>query len=366
MAEKDLQSTVISILRFPLIAGVVLAHSRYMDGSDGGMAIVGGERLPIYTYLSFYLSDILARIPSRLFFFISGFLFFRTGEFSRSVYLQKLKRRIKTLLIPYVFWNAAVMAIYAAAQAALPGAIGGKAICDFSPRDFLCAFWDMSMVNPGAPSFPICYQLWFVRDLMVMAVLSPLIYWLVKRGGVYFIAIMVGMQMSQLFPTLSGLVLSDLIYFAGGAYFSIHGKDFTAVMKPTVPVAAALYAVFSIVELALLGEGALGSVLHLINIITGIFLVVGVTARMAEKGRWRQAESLSSSSFFVYASHGVVLAAIIELGVRLLHPHTELSAIAVYLLSPTATICICIVCYKILKRVMPRFTAIVTGERVKY
>lgn len=106
MEKKNLQSKVIDVLRFPMIVGVVLWHSFF----EGIMGLdIPDSGIPIYHTTSFFISRILASVAVPLFFFISGYLFFFRTTFSVDVYKKKLKSRIKTLLIPYLFWNFVVL-----------------------------------------------------------------------------------------------------------------------------------------------------------------------------------------------------------------------------------------------------------------
>ena len=104
MEKKILQSRVIDVLRFPMIVGVVLWHS-FFEG-------IMGLDIPIQdtdiSYYFFFISRILASVAVPLFFYFRVSLFFRTA-FSVDVYKKKLKSRIKTLLIPYLFWNFVVL-----------------------------------------------------------------------------------------------------------------------------------------------------------------------------------------------------------------------------------------------------------------
>ena len=97
LSNDSLQSKVISFLRFPLIVGVILIHTQLPNAN---------EEFVCYENTKFIISNVIARIAVLLFFVCSGFLFFfKTEEFSLHTYLSKLKKRVKTLLIPYLIWN---------------------------------------------------------------------------------------------------------------------------------------------------------------------------------------------------------------------------------------------------------------------
>lgn len=100
-------SKTITFLRFPLIVAVVFIHTDLFNATAGGASPVNEGLFPMYSLLRHVISEELARIAVPLFFFVSGFLFFYRSEFSLKTYGQKLKKRVRTLLIPYIFWNMA-------------------------------------------------------------------------------------------------------------------------------------------------------------------------------------------------------------------------------------------------------------------
>ena len=178
MTDEELQSKSIDFLRFPLIVGVVLIHAHFSNVIMNGVNvnILHEYSCPIYDTTSYFFSELIGRIAVPLFFFISGFLFFyRSKEFSLSVYRHKLKNRGRSILLPYLFWNLMIIS-YSILIQTIPGLSSStNQLMDmYSLTDWLDAFWS---INGGCP---ICYQFWFLRDLIVMILFSPLIYILVK------------------------------------------------------------------------------------------------------------------------------------------------------------------------------------------
>lgn len=172
MPNEKIQSQTISFQRFPLIVGVVLIHSYFSEVVINGVDLMKNGIFPIYSTVSFLFSQIISRIAVPLFFFISGYLFFfKINLFTREIYLQKLKKKVQTILIPYIFWNLLVIAFFFMSQTFLPGLMSGenKLIADYSIFDWFWAFWNTKMINPNiAEAYPICYQFWFIRVLMVV------------------------------------------------------------------------------------------------------------------------------------------------------------------------------------------------------
>lgn len=101
---EQLQSDTIKLVRFPLIVGVVMFHMAFENIIIAGQKFINIADFPVFDYYKFFFDRVLAvRIP--LYFFISGYLFFnRADHFTKSDYVKKIKRRIDTLVIPYISW----------------------------------------------------------------------------------------------------------------------------------------------------------------------------------------------------------------------------------------------------------------------
>ena len=102
--DDSLLSKTISFIRFPLIVGVVFIHSNMLVVNIQG-TLIRYDRWPIVAFLMKLFSVVFADVCVPLFFFISGFLFFYKPDFTRGVYIDKLRKRVKTLLVPYLIWN---------------------------------------------------------------------------------------------------------------------------------------------------------------------------------------------------------------------------------------------------------------------
>ena len=101
-------SAVITALRFPLIIMVVAIHLI----SDKLTLPQWGAPNWLYIYVSEFLSHSLPRIAVPMFFFISGYYAFYKKDWSqRSIWTVELKKRVKTLLIPYLLWNSIYLVI---------------------------------------------------------------------------------------------------------------------------------------------------------------------------------------------------------------------------------------------------------------
>lgn len=97
----EFQSRVITSLRFPLIVMIIMFHL-YEPG-----AVIDNSTTLHYVLAKILGADGIAKIAVPAFFLISGFLFFlNVNNWEKQVYVSKLKSRSKTLLLPYILWNA--------------------------------------------------------------------------------------------------------------------------------------------------------------------------------------------------------------------------------------------------------------------
>lgn len=369
MTNEDLQSKTISFLRFPLIVGVVLIHSHFTTIVISGVDLMEGGHFPAYTLISYLFSEIFSRIAVPLFFFISGFLFFyKVGSFTGQTYCQKLKKRAKTILVPYLLWNLLVVLFFFLSQSFFPGLMSGKnkLICDYNISDWLWTFWNTNMINPPTTAdkgaYPICFQFWFIRDLMVVMLFSPLVYFLVKKLRHYAVVCLGILWVFGWRFDVVGFSSAAFFFFSAGAYFSIHGKNFVETMRPFLATSAALYILITIIELCFRGE-AWCPYLHNMGILAGIVLAVTLTAHCLGKGTWHTNTFLSDSSFFIYAYHAMPLAFIIKFFFKMIQPHTDGMVLALYVLCPLITILVGLPLYYLLKKYLPVVTSVITGGR---
>ena len=131
-------SEAITWLRFPLIFLIILLHCYSTVGLPGNH----GMYFRILYPFSLWLGE--TGVPG--FFFISGFLFF----FSKKSFHLKLQTRYQTLLVPYLLWNALLLALYIVAfMAGYPQDINGKNIADYTFIDYIRVFWDRGSYDNG-------------------------------------------------------------------------------------------------------------------------------------------------------------------------------------------------------------------------
>ena len=212
--RKELLSATLTFIKFPLACLVVLLHadpsSKRLDAIGFDIETVSSAAASVIWFFSQYLGHIA--VPA--FYIISGFLFFYgVKTFDKATYQQKLQRRAKSLLVPYLAWNVIfLIAIAVIGQTNIPF-LQFPPLLDgsISPVQFIVAVFVKPLDGP----------LWFIRDLMVMVVATPLLYQIIKRTG----------YLLPLLLYVSGFIwhnphVESLMWFALGNAFAICDFDF--------------------------------------------------------------------------------------------------------------------------------------------
>lgn len=369
---SPLSSSTISALRFPLMVGIVFIHFGILHGiSIHGVTY--GDNPPIWVAgVNNLISNVLARIGVPLFFLISGYLFFLNG-FSKQSYVSKLKKRARTLLIPYVLWNA-IFIIYSWVMRlpVLHFIFPNSRPVDWSLWKFIACFFNCReglFANPDAVVtdfnvYPQCVPMWYVRDLMLVMVLSPIIYWLVKKLGWWVVLFLGAAWYCSWGSKTLGYprqLIAAIFFFSIGACYAIKSIDFVASMRLN-HFALWLYPFVAIADL-LTKNLAYNPYIHNAGILIGLVAAVSLTACLLENKRIRVNHFLASASFFLFALHTLFMGNLGSLITKLTFVDTPVYMLLLYLVVPTLTICICLAFYWLMQRYTPRLLALLTGGR---
>nr|WP_281383522.1 acyltransferase [Granulicella aggregans] len=355
-----------TVLRFPLIVLVVFFHAYTASVDLAGGGIAGSQQVdPVSAFVRIFVSKGFGNLAVPLFFLVSGFLFFQKYDGSWATYKEKLSRRVKTLLIPFLIWNFATYLVYFAGES-IPATKVYFAtkywppIRSFTALDYANAFFGFTV------KFPMSYQFWFIRDLMVMVVLSPLIYLLLKRRAVAipFLTIMLALWMTGYWP----LVVpgsETLLFFIAGCYIASKNMDPTRPDPWIVPLGVGFGSLLLLVDVLMITTQTNPEVLRLIvnsMMLFGLPFAWGLTKWAVDRPKWRSPlERLAEASFFVYAAHEPLLSILRKVSFRLIQPHSTVSELLLFFLVPIAVIVFLVAVYTILNRALPRFTAVITG-----
>lgn len=337
-----LQSQCITSIRFPLSVAVVFIHATVIE--------VMAADTHVFPYIFHLISDGVVKVAVPLFFAMSAWLFFISG-WTWHGYASKLRRRVRTLLVPYIIWNILYIAVWYAAQQTLPSLISGHytAIRDYSPTDFLRCFW-----NILGGQFPINGALWFIRNLIIFNLLAPVFYYTLRYAGRMLIPVLTVLYVlgigSEWF-----ISMESIYFYALGAWLAVSGLP---LFRPLNHGWAA-----GVAWASLLAASLWWHEVRLLAILTGCIYISHTTYRMTERGYGTQLSALAGCSFFIFAYHMLPNALIGKLTVRLFGVSGDVGFLLSYLFLVTATTLLGVALYHIGHRICPRAMSVLCGGR---
>lgn len=368
---KDTQYRTIEFLRFLCAALVVLRHSA---GAVALPSVGGGNS---YKFIVALFTNGITEICVPTFFLISGFLFYSKLEnWDWHVYKSKLKSRAKTLLLPYVSWN-----IIAFIALGLLLILRTKDMQPFgslwNENGGMQLFWNCARKGAEAGSvnlvgytmytgFPLNGPLWFVRDLIILAISSPIYYYLVKKLGLGWLLITFIAYVTRVWIPYEGLGIVGIFYFSVGAYLRIKGKGLISTFyeRRKLYYLSAFIMLVGVVICDLHFEEYHKYVSHLFTFL-GSIACICVIASLYNHNRISDYKALSGASFMIFALHGVCLLSIVGSIFGMMPIQSNWWYVFSYFAMAGVTVTLCVFVDIILKRYAPFIYGILTGFRKK-
>ncbi|MDE7412468.1 MAG: acyltransferase [Muribaculaceae bacterium] len=360
--DKDhLQSQVINYLRFPLIIGVLFIHNS--DFMNLGENIdIEGHTYESITIIIDLFSNTLASVAVPIFFFISGFLFFyRLPNFTLSLYKTKLLKRINTLLIPYLFWNLLLFLVYLLASKLTVI----KALFNTNAIDSGLFSALLGIPSDQGMTYPIVYPFWFIRDLMVCVIISPILFFIItKTRHIGIILLGIAWYIGFKIPYLGyrGFSTTALFFFSLGAWFSCYNKNIIVTVRE-LKFFGIIYPLVIIAEM-LTKHLSINPYIHSLGIVSGAIFWFLIASYLIEIKKLKPIPILTSASFFIFAIHEPwLLVTLRKLTLSLLHPTSPYIHLLLYFATIAIVTFIAIGIYYVLKKIAPKFTNLITGNR---
>ena len=292
-------SKVISQLRFPLIVLVTFAHS-YGKVKDDYMLLT--SPWDTYEVLKLLISQTLVKVAVPVFFIISGYLFFKNVEtWNLQIYRQKMLRRVKTLLLPYLIWNL-LMAVKLRT-------FSWEMLWVYNPMAGMQIDW---LGSENWMTAPANMPLWFLRDLIVISVLTPIIYILVRRCGLWMIGMLTLLYLSGIGAfAVPGLSMYAVFFFSLGAFLAIRRMDLLTIMRRYELWAYGATALLMVAMLCTYHTAAFSSLMLGFRL-TGSVTAFCLMARLLSHTDKRLPSIICDASYFIYLAHYVFFLSFID------------------------------------------------------
>lgn len=291
----------ITAVRWIAIVLIVMAHSfqnydflreemPFFTGFEWSRSIVFDWLTSIFTYGTAH-----GVVP--VFFFFSAYLQFIHPK----PYLKTLMKRTRTILVPMLLWTIiTVVTMYLFSPW-----MGLNKSFDFLTGTNLRAwlsglFGDYSQPWTYGAHTPAMFQFWFLRDIFLLSVLSPLIHFVLARIPGTFLCFCLLILFSGYRPIIVGG--DALFFYVLGAYCGKEKIDFFHYVDRCWPWPAVVIGSIVVVIYGHMTSNKLSDCFA--QIVSALMLMRLSQLIARNKACFPWAEKLGGQSFFLYCAHG--------------------------------------------------------------
>ncbi len=349
-------SNKLTFFSFWLIVLVVILHSLNVDFSSCNN---------IYCTVQYLVSHRLSQIAVPLFFMISGFLYFHkldlNNKIDLSYFINGNKKRLRTVLVPYILWCTLWFSLMYVIQY-LP----------IVENYFQQPLYEMSMKDKllNLYYYPLNYPFYFLRELMSLFVISPLIYILIKHLKWFFIILVFLLFMSfDRLLSLSGITLlsaTPLFYFGLGSFFSLN--KFQMIFNAKKHIALLLVVFWLILNIISLYNVKDPFIIKIVSRGLNIFKdLVGCVSLwylydfLNFKKQWSNYK-FYNYSFFIFAFHGIPTLILVKASIALSKENSLLLFMS-YIIIISSMVIISILIGMGVKKMFPNLYNVLVGSR---
>lgn len=348
LSHDLLTSLTVDWLRFPLAVIVVILHNEVRIDPHG--LLFNCEFLLIHRTIG--------RIAVPMFFLFAGYyFFFNKHGFSLVQYRQQIYKRIQTIMIPYFVFNTLEILYFYASQGSFD--LGYDIYYAYFNRNAPYHYSIRGLLDwPGI--CPIAGQLWYLRDLFILAILSPIVYkyiMVAKKNGILFLFALYLINFNTVIPYISGI-----FYFSLGAYFSINQTNMVLWFRKIKTIYPIILCLGTFIYMVISRDYL--NVIQLFTI-SFIILVLQFVSEMIKKGYLTVNKTLAKGSYFVYLTVGFFNIIPIDNEGYFLPIHNQIIEAIQYILIPIICASLSVSVYYILKKYIPFTLVFLTGEAIK-
>ncbi len=146
------------------------------------------EQLTFTTFIEYLVANGLLRFRIPMLFMISGYIFALQDT---KPYKERVKKRVITLLVPYLIWSAAGLLItYLWQQHPVTAKAVWNAQLDQMGDNRPYSEMNWKEILTRWILIPVSFQLWFIRSLFIYNMLYPFFKWVVTKYAAIWFAVM--------------------------------------------------------------------------------------------------------------------------------------------------------------------------------
>jgi fucose 4-O-acetylase-like acetyltransferase len=369
---SDFNSRKFKFWSFVSMFLLVFVHGYNLDIRYMQPWTIPGEQLTFTTFTEYFLANGIFRFRIPMLFIISGYLF---AVHDYRPYRQRTNKRLHTLLLPYLFWSAAGLALTYLLELYpyTKTLVSNSHIVQIDNSRMLLHDYHWYELLFRWILLPVPYQLWFIRVLLIYNIAYPAIKWCIMHriGKWIFFGITFMLWLST-----AGFVLFEgegLLFFSLGVWMQKTEFNIDLPKRWLNPLYWGI--VFIIVcsfktLLAFGGEPYLGnsiypilSLLHKLVIFSGLIAVwYGCNGIVTWFMNRKWFVWLSAFAFMIYTMHAPLVAYAIE-GVFPFVNHFPHYRMLTFILLPLTIITIIVSISAVFRALSPKVYGMLTGGR---
>lgn len=230
--------------------------------------------------------------------------------------------------------------------------------------------WNLDRVNwlgggGRIESSPILIPLWYVRDLMVCCIVSPLFYWLLSKTRVFGLLLLSFGYITGLGLGLWGFNCHSYMFYGLGAFCKIKMIDATKITYRWRYALYGLAIVLWLIETMYNGHNTrIGDYIYPFWILVGCMAFFNLAVTICRHHKVVLPSLLIRSSFFIYVVHTIYFVTFSNHITDFIFGTTNPLFMSFgFLLSPIITTSLCVLFYLVLSKLMPKTMTVLTGER---
>ncbi len=307
----------------------------------------------IIYWIEYFFEKNIVPCAVPFFFVSSAFFLYQKPRETVSVY----KSRFKSIVLPYFLWNTIYMISFSILKRLSLSDMGMDRI-------------NIIDILKGIFLYQYNYVYWFMFCLIGFTLLYPIIKQVICRNkylcffgllvliAVYFFSTTNHQTDNLLKNITSERLISSFIYYylgaIGGYYYKEQIEKISVISKKWVAVIA----------LGLLGLvlSIIGNIFDINNNFLNNLVIIVLLLLILSSSKIAFPKSFLGLSFMIYSMHLIILECVEKI-IFIIFPHNALWAMVNYFIAPVITLMIIVVLCAAMKKVCPRFYAILNGNR---
>jgi fucose 4-O-acetylase-like acetyltransferase len=302
---------------------------------------------------------IITAVAVPLFFLIAGYLLY----FKEKDFVPVLKKKSRTILLPYVLWNLLLVFFYFLMQT-LPFT---KQFFMTDPEHLIKNYGVIDWIDVFAGKFterreynyPFVYQFWFLRDLFILNLCFIGIKKLVDKFplGTFILLLILWINNIKIYIVSP----EAMLFFSFGYYIVKYNINESLVDRIKILDITIIYGITIILEYLFLEKMP---TLHKVNILVGYVYFLKISQYFVKNMvLYNILAWLEKYQFIVYAIHGVIMPQILKIYIKYV-PLNGFFILAGYFVMILFGVFVSLVFGIIFKKLLPKIYGILIGGRI--